>query len=184
MTAVVEAKAKKRVGRVHRSTRGFTLVEILIVVIILGILASIVIPQFSNASHEVREAMLKDDLRFLRTQIAVFRAQHRDISPGYPGGSSTSSASSSDFVAQMTEYSDDFFHLSATPSNSCPLGIYLERMPVNPLNGLDTMLVVPDGQSLPTTADGQYGWIYQASTQQVLSDATGNDGNGTAYITY
>ena len=36
------------------SERGFTLVEILIVVVILGILASIVIPQFSSASHQAR----------------------------------------------------------------------------------------------------------------------------------
>ena len=38
-----------------RKPRGFTLVEILIVVIILGILAAIVIPQFTNASTDARK---------------------------------------------------------------------------------------------------------------------------------
>ena len=65
---------------------GFTLIEILIVVVILGILATIVIPQFSNASAQASENTLKDDLRYLRTQIVVFKAQHRDVPPGYPGG--------------------------------------------------------------------------------------------------
>ena len=37
----------------NRNNKGFTLVEILIVVIILGILAAIVIPQFTNANPPV-----------------------------------------------------------------------------------------------------------------------------------
>ena len=41
---------------------GFTLVEILIVVIILGILAAIVIPQFTQASTEARISNLKTNL--------------------------------------------------------------------------------------------------------------------------
>ena len=45
---------------VRRNVRkgGFTLVEILIVVIILGILAAIVIPNFTNASTDARRASL------------------------------------------------------------------------------------------------------------------------------
>ena len=39
--------------------KGFTLVEILIVVIILGILAAIVIPQFANASGDARTTNLR-----------------------------------------------------------------------------------------------------------------------------
>src|SRR5690242_11487939 len=83
-------------SRVHRARAGhrraaaaasaFTLIEILIVVVILGILAMIVIPQFSNASAQARENTLKDDLRFLRLQVQVFAAQHRDTPPGYPSG--------------------------------------------------------------------------------------------------
>lgn len=43
--------------------RGFTLVEILIVVVILGILAAIVVPQFSSASDEARQATFVSDVR-------------------------------------------------------------------------------------------------------------------------
>src|SRR5438045_703545 len=60
---------------------GFTLVEILIVVIILGILAAIVIPQFTNASTDARKASLVSQLQTLRSQIQLFKLQHNDILP-------------------------------------------------------------------------------------------------------
>src|SRR5438105_2428615 len=97
--------------------RGFTLIEILVVVVILGVLASISIPLFSNATHDTRENMLKDELRYLRSQILVYKAQHRETPPGYPGGDSSASPTEADFVAQMTSFSSDFCVTSATPSS-------------------------------------------------------------------
>ena len=84
------------------SHKAFTLVEILIVVIILGILAAIVIPQFSNATQNARASMLADNLRIMRTQVMVFKAQHNSVSPGYPGGDSSQPPTQTDFVAHQT----------------------------------------------------------------------------------
>ena len=159
----------------------FTLVEILIVVVILGIMATIVIPQFSNASTEARENTLKDDLRYLRVQIQVFKAQHMDHSPGYPGGNTSSTATETDFVNQMTESSDDECNISANPSSACPYGPYLTRMPENPMNGSAEIKIIAAGATVaPDPADaGKYGWLYQPSTQQVMANLTGNDSTGT-----
>ena len=67
----------------HRSTRanGFTLIEILIVVIILGILAAIVIPQFSGASTQARTSALQSTVQTLRSQIALYKLQNGDALP-------------------------------------------------------------------------------------------------------
>jgi len=55
--------------------RGFTLIEILIVVVILGILAAIVIPQFSSASQEASISSVRSQLQTLRSQVELFRVQ-------------------------------------------------------------------------------------------------------------
>ena len=59
---------------------GFTLVEILIVVIILGILAAIVIPQFTNASQDARNSSLLSQLQTLRF-VVIPQAIRRILPP-------------------------------------------------------------------------------------------------------
>ena len=56
-----------------RGSSGFTLVEILIVVIILGILAAIVIPQFTNASNDARQNSVASTLQ---TCCCMFKERH------------------------------------------------------------------------------------------------------------
>lgn len=51
---------------------GFTLVEVLIVVVILGILATVVLPMFRISATEARESTLRMDLASLRTQIHCY----------------------------------------------------------------------------------------------------------------
>src|SRR5438046_7223998 len=65
-----------------QTRKGFTLIEILIVVIILGILAAIVMPQFTNASKEAKQSSLVPMVQSLRSQIALFKLQHNDRLPG------------------------------------------------------------------------------------------------------
>jgi general secretion pathway protein G len=171
MNATIPQPANRRTGG-HRSA--FTLVELLIVVVILGIMAMIVIPQFSNASHQARENTLKDDLRYLRTQVAVYKAQHRDVAPGTGTG---------DFIQQMTMPTDDLGNTNATATSVYRFGPYLLSMPPNPLNNKDT-IKFSTAADVTADVDDSTGWLYNVNTQQMIANLSGSDDNGVPYKQY
>ena len=61
--------------------RGFTLIEILIVVVILGILAAIIVPQFTDAAQDANESSARSQLQTIRSQIELHRVQENGTAP-------------------------------------------------------------------------------------------------------
>lgn len=60
----------------NRGQRGFTLVELLIVVVVIGILASIAIPKFTAVREKAFKAAMMSDLKNLASQQEVY---HNDF---------------------------------------------------------------------------------------------------------
>lgn len=131
-------QAQERKGTKMRKNKGFTLVEILIVVVILGILAAIVIPQFSDASTQSKVSSAKSSLQTLRSQISLYKIQHNDNPP-----------SLANFTAQMTAKTD------ITGAAGTQYGPYMQAVPKNPFNDSDT-LAAADGATV--------GWVYDETT--------------------
>lgn len=65
----LEEKAGRRPCRL-----GFTIIELLVLVVALAVLAAILIPKFTDSDRHSKEAMLKNDLRILRNAICLFQA--------------------------------------------------------------------------------------------------------------
>jgi prepilin-type N-terminal cleavage/methylation domain-containing protein len=164
--------------------KAFTLVELIIVVTILGILASLVIPTFHGHVVQAKEAAAKDNLKVIRTQIEVYKMQHNGVPPGYINGSGAPSALLAlQFTATTTD--DGAVSTSTIPAGAYVNGPYLKKIPENPFNKLATISYVADGTAFATAADGtSSGWLYKKETAEFKINWTGNDSKGPAFIDY
>ncbi len=129
----------------RKRSNGFTLVEILIVVVILGILAAIVIPQFTNASQSAKASSLISQLQTIRSQLELFQIQHNG---DYPTVDSTWAIMTSNSTALETGP-------GAGTANS-KYGPYLQQAPVNPFSNLATV-----------AADNSAAWQYVAASGSI-----------------
>ncbi len=147
----------KRINRctqtlMQNGSRGFTLVEILVVVVILGVLAAIVVPQFTQASSEANLNTLLGNLQTVRSQIQLYKVQHRDLLPGQttPGGDVTCDA----FINALTEPGS----VRAEP--------YLREIPANPFIADDAAddITIVNCMATGPYGGGHTGWWFNVAT--------------------
>ena len=136
-----------------KSQSGFTLVEILIVVVILGILAAIVIPQFTEASTEAKTSSLCTDLQTKRSQIELYKIQHNDALPG---------AGTASFIQALTGKTDI---AGAVSTDANDYGPYIQQIPTNQFVNLST---IQEGTGSP--GGGSHGWYFNTSTGAFHAD--------------
>ena len=134
-----------------KKTRGFTLVEVLIVVVILAILAATIIPKFTNSADEARSTNAQYNLHVLRSQIELFKAQHEGTAPAL-----------NTIADQLTKKTD----ASGAVASDGAYGPYLQAIPENPFNNDNT--IVSAGSTIPpTSAASTGGWLYDEATGQI-----------------
>jgi general secretion pathway protein G len=143
--------------------RGFTLVEILIVVIILGILAAIVIPQFTNASQNARESSLQSTLQTLRSQIQLYKLQHGDAIPN--------------LITDWTPLTESTSY--GNPAQT--FGPYMQAIPVNPMNGNSNVVDSPvaTGTATAPTVSTACGFVYDYNSGNGSGLIYGTDNSGS-----
>ena len=69
-----------------KTTRAFTLIEIMLVVIIIGVLAAMVIPKFAGISHESRLKRVHADVQSIKTALGIFELRYGHYPNDEEGG--------------------------------------------------------------------------------------------------
>ena len=162
-----------------QSQKGFTLVELLIVVIILAILAALIVPHFITATDDATQAAYDTNIANMRAAIDLYRQQHNE----YPGAVTSSGASCVNgaavagsvgepaFLAQLRNYTSAAgLACTGTDPNEFIYGPYLrDDMPQNPLGANSTVTVVTAGV-LGLTSGSAGGWRFDSVTGEFIGD--------------
>jgi prepilin-type N-terminal cleavage/methylation domain-containing protein len=151
----------------NRNRRGFTLIEVLIVVVILGILAATVLPQFASSTANAKESSLRADLSQIRAQIQLYKFQHDGVLP---------SGTAANVIAQLTQATDINGNLAPTVGAAgYAYGPYLiNQLPNNPYitNGSGLVVATTALTSASSSPATGIGWVYSTLTGQVISNTS------------
>lgn len=162
----------------------FTLYEVMIVIVLLGILVAIVVPTLQGQTTSARESAVKDCLMTMRTQIQLYKLEHNGLPPGYI----------SDFSAPLSTLHDQFIGTtmlngvassSKIPTDPYLYGPYVKEIPVNPFNNRSDIAYVNLETSFAEAVNlTTSGWLYKKETAEFVINWTGTDSKGVHFYDY
>ncbi len=137
---------------VNRNEKGFTLIELVIIIVILGILAAVAIPKYQDMSSQAKEAAARGSLGNVRSAITIF----------YANQAVTTGSATWPTVAQLET------------ANT----VLANTMPKNPYqltaNAPDSVVT---GVTKGTIVGARGGWAYKPSTGEVWLNTSGSSEN-------
>lgn len=171
-------------NRVSRHDSGFTLVEMLIVVIILGILAMIIIPQISISTDDAKLSSLQTNLSAMRGAIELYFHHHNGAYPGQKktdgsgGDVATPAEASTAFLEQLTRYTSVAGEVSVNKDATYKYGPYIKAavLPMNPFNDKTDVLcdILTTDITARNSSATNTGWKFYSQTGVFIAGDQGN----------
>jgi MSHA pilin protein MshA len=133
-----------------RSHSGFTLIELIIIIVVLGILAAVAIPKYQDITNEAKAAACKGALGSLRSGVSIYYATQiiKTGSPVWPPIDSLRNVGT----------------------------VIIQSLPANPyqLNAPDSIVT---GVTKGTIVGTRGGWAYKPSTGEIWANTSGSSEN-------
>jgi len=152
-----------------RGPHGFTLVELVIVIMIIGMLAAMAIPRMSRGAETADEAALAGNLHTVRTALLRYYVEHRNNFPG---------PDADKVAAQLLGFTDMAGATSATSGGGFIYGPYLVSIPAAPLgyNPGSSEIAIDASNSPPTPQpSSSAGWLYNPNTGEFQVNASDDE---------
>ncbi len=146
----------------QRNNHGFTMIELMIVVAIIGILAAIALPRFAQMLEKSREGQTKGNLNSIHSAASIYYGDQKGV---WPSTLSTSAAYA------FSRYLDSLGPVKVT--GSFVLGA---NSPAGDMVSMTTQTSVPTGSGK--------GWLYDSTGGVVYVNSTLTDSKALPYSFY
>ena len=169
-----------------KNEKGFSLVELLIVISIIGILATVVIMNMRGSETGAKEAKLKANLAILRGSLVAFHADH-----GFFPCSTNDwnhAGNETNLRRQLTWFTDEKGNVSQNRNETFRFGPYLQEFPTNPFyKGTDPSAgkrihidrhkdrILEVFKKAVASGHGNYGWHYESKSGNIVANMGGSD---------
>lgn len=159
--------------------RGFTLIELMVVIAIIGLLAAIALPRFANVSDSAKVANVQGNLSTMRTSIAMYHAKNDAYPKLATKENSLESVKNSADGETAGEAFTEFFGKSVAPETPA-------------YNGLDTtsrnaIVASTDTGNSVTAGNKKGGWAYRLTDGAIRANISGVSnvyGDGTDWTQF
>ena len=163
-----------------KNQSGFTLIEMLIVIVVLGILAMIIVPQITVSTEDAKISTLQTNLSGMRSSVETYYAQHSSIYPGKKDHTDGTDAANvteakSAFIAQLTLYSAATGITANVKDATYKYGPYVKggAMPKNPFTSTNDVTCDLATNITTRVADtGTKAWKFYPNTGVLIANDT------------
>jgi len=183
--------SRRRLNQTGKYQSGFTLIEMLIVIIVLGILAMIIVPQITVSTDDAKVSTLQSNLAGIRSAIELYYVQHSNKYPGEvdhtdgSGDPTDNTAAATAFVQQLTRYTNSSGEVTSVKDTTYKYGPYIKgaRLPSNPFDADEDYDVKADlsktsiVEERSDSVDGNTAWFVFPKTGVIFANDNGATGS-------